>query len=191
MNTTRPSLLLRIRNREDGDAWDAFHDIYRPMLFRFARARGLSDADSEDVAQQCLAAIASRIATFDYDPSRGRFKAWLRTLVNNHVRNMLRARRAATAGSTDFDSPQQRELGPDEEFERHWLEEHLRHCLQRVREEVGDTTYAAFEQYVIEERPADEVARSVGVSVDNLYTIKWRLTQKIAERMRELTGEDS
>lgn len=189
MDTTRPSLLLRIRDHADTGAWHTFHDIYRPMLLGFARARGLSEADAEDVTQQCLAAISSHIAEFEYDPSRGRFKSWLRALVNNHVRNLMRGRRADAARSSDFERPQEREPEPDAVFEQLWLEQHLRHCLEWLRAEVGERTFMAFEQYVIDERPAQEVADALGLSVDNLYTIKWRLTQKIAQRMRELTGD--
>jgi DNA-directed RNA polymerase specialized sigma24 family protein len=69
------------------------------------------------------------------------------------------------------------------------MEEHLRHCLERLRGEVDERTFTAFERYVIDEQPADEVAGALGLSVNNLYTIKWRLTHKISEQMRELTGE--
>lgn len=189
MDTTRPSLLLRIRDPADAEAWKTFDGVYRPMLCRFARARGLGAADAEDVAQHCLSAIASHIREFEYDPCRGRFKGWLRTLVNNHVRNLLRNRRPEAARTGDFERPQEREAAPEEVFERFWLEEHLRSALEWLRGQVDERTYAGFERYVIQQQPAEKVSGELELSVKNLYTIKWRLTQKIAERMRELTGE--
>jgi len=191
VDTTRPTLLLRIRDRADTDAWRTFDAIYRPMLLAFARARGLHEADAADVVQHCLSAIADHIQKFDYDPNRGQFKAWLRTLVNNRVRNFRRGQAVASAESADFDIAQDREAAPDEVFERLWLEEHLRHCLHALRGETDERTFRAFERYVIDEQSAESVAAELGLSVNNVYTIKWRLTQKVAERMRELTGESS
>lgn len=189
MDTTRPSLLLRIRDRADSDAWRTFDDIYRPLLFRYARDRGLAISDAEDVAQECLAVVSDHIREFDYDPLRGRFKGWLRTLVNNRVRNLLRSRRGDAGDAASMGLPQEREDEPEDAFDRVWMEEHLRHCLDSLRGEVDARTFEAFERYVIDEQPADEVAGALGLSVSNLYTIKWRLTLKIAEQMRELTDD--
>lgn len=189
MDTTRPSLLLRLRDRSDADAWRAFDAIYRPMLDRFARARGLNDADAEDVTQHCLSAIASHMGQFDYDPSKGRFKSWLATLVNNRVRSLAR-RRAERQGETrDFQGEQRIEDSPAETFERIWLEEHLRHCLDELRNEVQDKTFQAFQRYVIEQRPLEEVCEAFDLKPNNVYTIKWRMTERIAARMKELTGD--
>ena len=97
---TRASLLLRIKDRSDAQAWHEFDVLYRPMLNRFARSRGLNDADAEDVVQHCMMAVQKHIAHFEYDPTQGRFKGWLRTLVNNRIRNLLRDRKEALAEST-------------------------------------------------------------------------------------------
>src|SRR5512137_2155681 len=120
MDTTRLSLLLRIRDRSDGLAWTTFVSIYRPMLMRFARERGLTEADAEDVAQYCLAAVTDKIAEFSYDPQKGRFKGWLRTLVNNRIRNLLRGAGQPQADTAVLADAAQREPGPEEAFERIW-----------------------------------------------------------------------
>ncbi len=67
MNTTRISLLLRIKDLKDADAWAEFDAIYRPILSRFAAARGLQEADVDDVVQHCMTAIHAHIKAFEYD----------------------------------------------------------------------------------------------------------------------------
>jgi len=191
MQTTRASLLIRIRDRRDAAAWEEFDAIYRPMLLRFATLRGLEHAAAEDVVQQCLIAVQEHIERFDYDPKRGRFKGWLRTLVNNRIRNLRRDRRETPGESGYFQRDQAREETPEETFDRLWMEEHLRHGLRRVRRETDEQTFQAFEWYVLEERPVEEVCQALNVTANQLYKIKWRLTQKLAEHMKELTeGED-
>lgn len=186
MDTTRPSLLLRIRDRSDTCAWRTFDALYRPMLERFARGRGLTPEDAEDVAQQCLTVIADRIAEFAYDAQKGRFKSWLRTLVNNRVRNLLRDRRECQADTATLQSPQVSEPSPDEAFDRIWQEEHLWHCLRELQAEVEPTTFRAFQCYVIEQWPLERVCAELNLKPNNVYTIKWRLTERVAARMREL-----
>lgn len=189
METTRVSLLIRIKNHRDQTAWGEFDAIYRPMLYRFATAKGLDHAEAEDIVQQCMVAIQEHIHRFDYDPRKGRFKGWLRTMVNNRIRNRLRDRREQTAESQDFKRDQLREDAPDEVFDKVWLEEHLRHCLRLVREEVEEATFRAFQRYVIEERPVEEVCKELNMTQNQLYKIKWRITQKLGEKMKLLVEE--
>lgn len=188
VETTRSSLLIRIRNRGDAQAWATFDDIYRPMLTRFALSLGLNRADADDVVQHCMSAVVDQLETFRYDREQGRFKAWLRTLVGNRVRDLWR-KRARTPASVEWEHIPARDPSPDRAFEQFWLEEHLRHCLRELRREVSSRDYRAFERYAIEQRPADEVAEELGISRGNLHTIKWRLTERIAQKMKALLGE--
>lgn len=194
MDTTRPSLLLRIRNRTDVDAWSLFDDIYRPILHRYGRAWGLDFNDAEDVVQHTLSALHQKLDGFSYDPARGRFRSWLRTVVNIRIRNLRRNReRDGQVENLDFEAADLANEDPSDEevFDQLWLQEHLWSCLHELQAEVDDTTFQIFTRHVFDEVPASELASEFGVSTGNVHTIKWRLTRKIAERMRFLTNEES
>ncbi len=186
MDTTRASLLLRIRDRRDSQSWREFDAIYRPLLYRFARASGAGREEAEEVAQQCMVAISGHIDRFEYDPEKGRFKAWLRTVANNTLRKQRRGRRPQQAKTRDFDGLQAREPSPEDVFERLWLEEHLRHCIELVRGEVQDSSFTAFKRYVLEKEPVEQVCRELDMTANQVYRIKWRLTQKLDEKMKAL-----
>ena len=156
------------------------------MLYRFARSSGLSDADAEDITQSCMEAINQHIRSFEYDPTKGRFKGWLRTMVNNRIRNLVRGRREELAQSKDFKRAQQREQSPEELFDAVWMQEHLRHGLKLVRAEVEPLTFAAFQRYVLDECPVEQVCQELDLTPNQLYKIKWRVTQKLGEKMNEL-----
>ena len=49
---TRQSLLVRLRDPRDGQAWGEFVAIYAPLIDRLARARGLQAADAADLSQE-------------------------------------------------------------------------------------------------------------------------------------------
>src|SRR5688572_30473159 len=82
---TPPSLLLRLRNPRDQDAWDSFVRVYGPLVFGHARRRGLTYQDAEDVAQKVFARVSEAIRTFEYEKERGRFRDWLGLIVRNEV----------------------------------------------------------------------------------------------------------
>lgn len=69
------------------------------------------------------------------------------------------------------------------------LEEHLWHCLRQLRDEIDEPTYLAFQHYVIEQWPIEKVCRELNMKANNVYTIKWRMTEKVTARMRELLGD--
>src|SRR5437870_9169699 len=87
---TRPSLLVRIRDLGDQQAWARFVETYAPLVYGFARKHGLQEADASDVTQEVLRAIAAHRA--DYDPLRGSFRGWLYTVTSRKFRDFLRNR---------------------------------------------------------------------------------------------------
>ncbi len=40
LTTTRSTLISRIKDFEDREAWREFHNVYAPLIYRYARARG-------------------------------------------------------------------------------------------------------------------------------------------------------
>jgi RNA polymerase sigma factor (sigma-70 family) len=194
MDVTRPSLLLRIRDAGDQDAWQSFHGIYRPLLIRYGRATGLSADDAEDMAQQILEVVHQKIDGFDYDPKSGRFRGWLLTLVRNRSANLARGRGVAWRAQQKLAERQvqrqQDQVSPDQIFEQIWMQEHLWHCLKLLELEVEAVTYQAFHKMVFEEQTAARVAAELDLTVQNVHTIKWRLTKRISTLMKDLVGEE-
>src|SRR5438876_11068468 len=82
---TRPSLLVRIRDPHDRDAWRQFVEASAPLIYRFARRGRLQDADAAEVTQEVLKAVARASRRLDYDPRRGSFRAWLFTVVRSKL----------------------------------------------------------------------------------------------------------
>ncbi len=58
---TRQSLLVRLKDPRDEQAWSEFVAIYTPLVDRLARAKGLQPADAADLAQEVFRAVAGAI----------------------------------------------------------------------------------------------------------------------------------
>src|SRR5689334_10807301 len=90
---TRASLLVRLRDPRDQDAWGEFVALYAPLVYGYLRRQGLQDADAADLSQDVLGAVAGAVGRLEYDPARGAFRNWLFTLVRHKLSNWRRARR--------------------------------------------------------------------------------------------------
>src|SRR5688500_17383365 len=90
--TTRASLLIRLRDAQDHEAWVEFVSIYEPVAYRLLRRHGLQDADALEVLQDLLMAVNRSIDRWDTSRERGSFRGWLRRVTRNLVINWLKQR---------------------------------------------------------------------------------------------------
>jgi RNA polymerase sigma-70 factor (ECF subfamily) len=191
---TRASLLLRVRDPADQAAWGEFVEIYRPVILRLARQKGMQEADAEDVAQQVMAAVARAIERRGHDPKRAKFRTWLRRVANNAILNAL------TRGKPDRGSGDSALLamlnqhaspaGPDSELLRlEHQREVFRWAARHVRAEFHDETWHAFWQTAIEGRAVEEVAEELGKNRGAIYAARSRVIRRIQEKVAEYERE--
>jgi RNA polymerase sigma-70 factor, ECF subfamily len=191
---TTPSLLLRIRNPSDAEAWKTFVDVYGRLVYRHCRSRGLRHEDAENVTQEVFAQISQSIRRFDYRPELGRFRDWLGTVTRNEINHFLKKEVRTARGNGGAE--EERALadiaarGEDtawtEEFNAHLLAT----ALARSRPHFEEQTWRAFELVWLERRPAAEVANELRVPIDRVYVAKSRVLERLQQEVQEL-AEDS
>jgi RNA polymerase sigma-70 factor (ECF subfamily) len=186
---TPPSLLLRIRDAQDVESWQTFVDAYAPLVYRYVRRSGLQDADAADVTQDVLAKVARAIRNFEYQPQRGRFRDWLGAVTRSQL-----ARFHARLGK-DVKPAGEEQLetvaGPsaDAEWGDQFNARILEVALERVRPSFEPSTWQAFEQSWLRERPADEVAAELGLPVAKIYVARSRVLKRLREEVLLLADE--
>src|SRR5438477_7512666 len=154
--TTRLSLLLRICDAKDSQAWTQFVDLYAPLVYGFARKHGLQDADAADLTQDVLRAVAGAIGKLNYDPRRGSFRGWFFTVVRNKLRNFLSARKRQDQGSGDTGVQNRLEAQPSPEEDEGdlWTQEYEQRVFawaaEQVRSSFQDSTWQAFWRTAVE-----------------------------------------
>lgn len=189
LNTTRASLIARVKDPRDTAAWAEFHELYSPLLYRYARARGLGHEDAEDVRAACYESIVRQIAGFEYDKAKGGFKAWLRTLVNRRVADLLRKRREPIAESRELAELPAREPPPEELWDEHWRQQHLKFCVAQTRGDVPEQTFEAFRLLVEDDCSVPEVCERLGINANQVYKAKARVLELVRERMATMYSE--
>lgn len=190
---TRPSLLVRVRNREDGPAWAQFVALYAPLIHGYARRHGLQDADAADLTQDVLRAVAGAVPRLEYDPRRGSFRGWLFTIVRNKLRNFARKQQHRPQPGTDGDACEELEqpAEPDTEWDQDYQRRVLAWAAEQVRPSVAPATWQAFWQTAVEGRKAGEVAARLGMAVASVYMARSRVLAKLKDAVREFLGDDA
>ena len=95
---TSKTLLEKLRVFEDRRAWSQFVNLYQPMIQTWGKRFGLQDDDAEELTSRLLAKLVEAIPRFDYDPQKGTFRGWLKTVAHREVSNLARERRRRLPG---------------------------------------------------------------------------------------------
>ena len=78
---SRASLMLRLRDPHDQQAWTQFITMYEPLVLRMLHERGLQDADARDVTQQLVTVVAYAVDARQPDRRDSSFRRWLFTIA--------------------------------------------------------------------------------------------------------------
>jgi len=188
---TRLSLIKRLRDPADGEAWTTFDARYRDLILRHCRRRGLQTADAEDVRQMVMLSLASALRSFHYDPALGRFRDYLGRVVHNAIqRSFSRPSRGAQL-DVDLLELQAADTGPlDELWESDWMHHHMRLAMTAVRRSSEPGSIEVFERLVAGESVSG-VARACGKSEDAVKKILQRVRERLREQVaRQVHNED-
>jgi RNA polymerase sigma factor (sigma-70 family) len=191
---TRPSLLVRLVDRADRNAWREFADVYTPVICRLATQRGLQPADADDLAQQVLTSVAKAIGRWQHDPVRAKFGTWLARIAHNAIVNALtRAAPDRAAGDTGVQIHLDRVTaseGPTTDLVRLELRREIfRWAAERIKSEFRPTTWDAFWRTAVENEDPEEVASRLGVSLGAVYTARCRIMRRLKEKVAEFEIE--
>jgi RNA polymerase sigma-70 factor (ECF subfamily) len=182
MFATPASLLDRLRDAAEPTAWERFVELYTPLLFHWARRLGLQDCDAADLVQDCFLLLWRKLPEFEYDSGRS-FHAWLRTIFLNRHRSRQRERQPLLLGEAGQDLA----AAPDGELadaeETRYL---IGQAFRLIESEFSTLHQKAFRAHVLEERPPEEIARDLGLSLGTVYSIKSRILSRLRQELRHL-----
>ena len=184
-DATRPSLLLRLRDPSDGDAWRVFVDTYTPLVYAYCRRRGLQASDVADVTQEVMAQVMRSIANFSYQAERGRFRDWLGAVTRGKLLRFLS--KDARAGKAGDESSAELVLQvEDPDSDTLWTEAFqarvLEVAMQRSRPDFEETTWKLFERSWVRGEAAATIATELSVPVEWVYVAKIARIEAAAHR---------
>lgn len=186
---TRQSLLLQVRSPKNRQAWEEFSDIYRPVIFRLARQKGLQTSDAEDLTQQVLLNVAKAIDNWEPDPERAKFRTWLRKVADNAILNAITRKRPdqPTGGDTLHSAlTDQPADGPDSEVLRtEYRREVFVQVAQQIRSEFTEATWQSFWLTTVDGMDIDDVAKELARTRGSVYASRSRVMKRLRQKVEE------
>lgn len=191
-NATRASLLLRLHDLNDTEAWEQFVDTYGPYVVRWCQGMGLQEADSADIAQNVLVKMMQCLSSFDYNPEKGSFRHWLRRVTRNIAIDLQRTWKER--GSGDSLILQALTQIQDDSFEHSLFKsiesayerDLLNQASQAVRSRVLSKTWDSYFRTTWGGESASVVGTSLDISIGEVYVAKSRVIKLLKEEIARM-----
>ena len=194
MESTRVSLILRLKDADDVIAWEEFTAIYSPVIYRVAIKRGLQAADAENIVQEVFAAVIRSVSQWLERENRGKFRAWLLRITHNESINLMTRKATRPLGKGGDAAYQLMEQIPastklEEMFETEYQNSVFQWASDQVKNSVTKLNWQAFWMTSIEGVTVDKVTQSLGMSRGQVDTAKRRVMAKIKKRVKQFETE--
>ncbi len=180
---TRVSLLARLKDWDNQGSWQEFFERYWQLIYCVALKSGLNEAEAQDAVQETLLAVAKNIKSFKYDPARCSFKSWLLLITRQRIIWQLRKRlplpppgeRMNTSETSTMEKiPDSNAMNLDWSWDQEWQKNLMSMALERVKRQVSPRQFQIFDLYVLQNWPAAEVAKTLRISLAQVYLAKHR-----------------
>jgi RNA polymerase sigma-70 factor (ECF subfamily) len=185
MHTTSATFLEALRQPGNRAAGERFVRDYVPLLHLWARQHGIPDPD--DFVHNVFVKVVGEMRVLQYDPQRGSFRDWLRTILLNEWRKQIgRQKRLVSLEA----APEPAVAGPSPGAESEDAEDRRRlvaRALALVKRDFQPVTVEVFAACEIDGRRPADVARERGLKVGTVYVAISRVYKRLRQ---ELTVEE-
>ena len=184
--------------------------LYWYPLYIFARRRGYSPEDAQDLTQEFFLHLLEHQALGGVDRLKGKFRSFLLASFQNHISDAYdRSRRLKRGGDKEFvhldaadaEERYQREpVGfstPGKIFDARWAMTVLGEALEKLRQEYATaektSTFEALKVFLDPNNSCSppsygEVANRLGVSIGAVKTLIHRMRKRYTALLREEVG---
>ena len=178
--------------RGDPGSREGLAERYRPAVVRYLRARGRSEEDAQDLAQEVFLRLFSPDVLARADRARGRFRGWLLGVTLNVMREDqargAAARRGGKAQVVPLDEGHDVPAATptDPEFDRAWADQLLRRALDALAAEnprLHATLELRFAQGLAYAAIAERLARNLQQVKNDIHRARQRLIAGIKEEL--------
>ena len=181
---TRASLIGAVADTGNSAAWNRLFDLYAGFIFSIARSKGLNEDAADEVVLSVFGDLARKLPGFEYDRTKGKFRSFLIRLTHWRITDKLRSIKRDADLKDAFSSEYPTLSSGDTNFaEREWQMAAMEAGLRRMKSDVKPEHFAAFVA-LKEGQDVETVMQLYGLSRDNLYQIRKRLTAKLSEAVK-------
>jgi RNA polymerase sigma factor (sigma-70 family) len=185
--STNTSLLSSIK-AGDEFSWVEFYQTYLPLIRMRGRDYGLSISETDELVQNTVLAVFEGSHKFYYDSAKGRFRDFLRRIIDCRAVDIMRQRHYERKNPLPEEDviPDDRQSELERRWDDEWKEHVLKESLKELKAQIEPETYQAFEFYALKGMPGKEVAEFLGISEDVVYVSRHRAVTKLREIIKTI-----
>lgn len=188
-DTTKVSLILRLGQPDDHDAWSEFVKVYQPVIYWAAKRQGLQSADADEVVQKVLSSISTALQKRPHDHERAKFRTWLFRVTQNAVINTVQRQRPdRSTGDTATRFVLDQLIDSNDEFEEYELAYErsvFRWAASKIKPEFHPETWTSFWKTMVEGETCESVAAAIGKEIGSIYAARSRVMKRLKEKVQE------
>lgn len=183
------SLLSRLEDWKDDAGWKLFFDRYSRFIFSIATKSGLTESEAQEVVQETVISVANSIQKFKRDPEAGSFRGWLRNIIRWRIADQLKKRNRAEPIEGENSELSKGVDAHEEIWEEEWQRNLFAVAIGRLKSKVKEEHYLIFDLHLVRRLPAAEVARTLNVSLGQVYLIRRRMAALVKKEIQNLERE--
>jgi RNA polymerase sigma factor (sigma-70 family) len=192
--STRRTLIERVKDQYNEEAWNEFSDIYTRYIYAIIRNMGISPQDSEEIHQQVMVKLWKKVPELDFDEIR-RFRSYLGVIVKNEVRQFIRARtrllerESKAANDVSLEYLKNIRL-PDIEriAEKEWQVHLANIALHKIEPYFSPNAILLF-RLCLEGAKPEEITEKTGIARNSINTIKARVRSRLSAEIKRLQDD--
>jgi RNA polymerase sigma-70 factor (ECF subfamily) len=194
--TTNPTLLNRLDDWRDREAWVDFVTRYDPVIRAVSKRYRFDDDLTEELCQRVWIDLTRRIRTFRYDPGMT-FRGWLRRLCQSRAIDLLRKKKADAEHELEIHAAASLLNDAAEGFEAEESRASERPVLLRLAEEVQDAvrrrvdvrTWETFWKIAVLGHSVREASDAAGISYYAAFAAQKRVGRMLREEGQRILAQ--
>lgn len=197
MDSTSLTLLESLQDPENRDSWQKLNLLYQPLLLTWIKKYDVQSCDADDLAQEVLMSVSQSISSFEHNGRPGAFRAWLKLILVNRLRNFWRTRnrRPISPGGTSIEERLLQLEDPTSQLSQIWEKQHdlfvMKRLLELTKRNFSTDCWEVFIRVVVRGESAKAVAQDRGISLNSIFITKSRILKRLRTEAAGLVDSSS
>lgn len=190
--STRHTLLHRLKDQHDEKSWEEFMLTYQKYIYNICKRSKLQHNEAEEFTQEILVKLWKKLPDLDIRTVKGSFRAWLKTMIKNHITNYFNRqkmiREKLTVNNKESLLPYIDKISKsdiDEIIDNEWHLHITNLALDKVKESLSASTINAF-LMSLEGRSTEEIAKELSITESTVYVHKKAVKDALQKHIRQL-----
>ena len=193
LSSTNSAFLQSLRAKDDV-AWRRVIARQCWYLYSMSARLGLNLDDADEVLQEVLLAASNKIDEFRHNGQVGAFRAWLTAITRNILMASMRKRKQnIELLKAEFDDFETKQVLEDDHVEESLSDASFSSRRAMLLDQILDSASAIvpkqswriFKELVMSDKPAAQVAKEQGVSLNQVYLAKSRTMKRLSHYFRQ------